>query len=215
MGGLDVKKKYERRRCKRNHYLSGRNVYWHKGKRSCLSCRKAYRRLTSYKRMERKYPGEIWKNVPYAKKYMVSNYGRVLSVFKYPPKLLKSAKTNKYGHVHVNIISDDGDTLTRTIHKLVMESFICMRPDGMVINHKNSIPDDNKLDNLEYVTASKNIRHAYITGNARRKLTIENIKEIRELRKKGETLVSIAKKFGIVNQMVSSIELGHAWSYIK
>jgi len=56
-----------------------------------------------------------------------------------------------------------------TVHQLVLLTFVGPRPVGMVINHKNFIRDDNRVENLEYVTAVEN--NNYSTFHGRRKKT--------------------------------------------
>ena len=49
-------------------------------------------------------------------------------------------------------------------HRLVWQHFFGDIPDGMQINHKNGIKDDNMPGNLEIVTPSENNKHAIRTG---------------------------------------------------
>jgi len=72
-------------------------------------------------------------------------------------------------------------------HRLVYHHFKGEIPHGMVINHINGIKGDNRPENLEVVTPSENMKHAFRTGllnskerhNAR-KLTNNQVSEIRE-----------------------------------
>jgi len=43
------------------------------------------------------------------------------------------------------------------VHVLVLESFVCPRPDGMQVCHNNGKPDDNRLENLRWDTPRNNV----------------------------------------------------------
>ena len=45
-----------------------------------------------------------------------------------------------------------------------MLTFIGTRPEGMVVNHKNGVKTDNRLENLEYITSRENTIHAFKMG---------------------------------------------------
>ena len=50
------------------------------------------------------------------------------------------------------------------VHRLVASAFI-PNPDGLpVVNHKDGNPLNNHVDNLEWVTQSQNMKHAWDTG---------------------------------------------------
>ena len=52
-------------------------------------------------------------------------------------------------------------------HRLIWESVHGPIPAGLQINHKNGVKSDNRIANLEAVTASENTLHAYRSGLAR------------------------------------------------
>jgi hypothetical protein len=58
----------------------------------------------------------------------------------------------------------DGKLFARLIHILVAEAFIGERPDGEEVNHKDGDKHHNRAANLEYLTRSENLRHAYRSG---------------------------------------------------
>lgn len=61
------------------------------------------------------------------------------------------------------ILRDDGVVASVSRHRLLALTFLPYRghPDNFWVNHRNGIPGDDRLENLEWVTASENIKHAY------------------------------------------------------
>ena len=62
------------------------------------------------------------------------------------------------------------------VHCLIALAFIGPRPDKYVVNHKDGVKTNNRVDNLEYCTASENSLHAHSTGLCNQ-LTKKNAKE--------------------------------------
>lgn len=119
-----------------------------------------------------------------------------------------------------------GRTEHNLVHAHVLESFIGPRPEGMQINHKNGIRNDNRLENLEYCTPQENIQHSYSVlnrtrkgakgeANAKSKLTAEQVTTIRQLYAAGgRSQQSIADEYGITQNMVSKIVLRQFWNHL-
>lgn len=125
---------------------------------------------------------EIWKDIPgYEDKYQVSNLGRVLSCDRHltgkkgkkyiiPKKILKPALCDGYWTV---AICKDDKLKTWRIHRLVAMTFIPNPENKPWINHISGVKTDNRIENLEWCTASENQKHAYKLGLSNSKAAIE------------------------------------------
>ena len=73
--------------------------------------------------------------------------------------------TEKNGYQRVKIENKElGCAVRTTIHRLVAEVFL-PNPEGKTqINHKDLNKQNNDVSNLEWVTPSENMKHAYANG---------------------------------------------------
>lgn len=111
----------------------------------------------------------------------------------------------------------NGVRISTGAHRLVYHHFKGEIPHRKVINHINGIKRDNRPENLEAVTPSENMKHAYRTGlrnqdgerNNASKLTDNQALEIRETYAIGGiTKTRLAAKFGVSQTTVSNIVRG-------
>ena len=110
---------------------------------------------------------EIWKDVlNYENHYMVSNLGNVKSIKLGKNLILKTRIRNKY--LAVNLCKE-GIIKDFSIHQLVAIAFLNHKPNGMtsVVNHKNLIKTDNRVENLEIVTARENSNLKHIKSSSK------------------------------------------------
>jgi len=102
---------------------------------------------------------EIWKPVVgYEGYYDVSSRGRIRSVNtkrrrKIVSRILKSGlRPDGYHNV---VLSREGVTRTRTVHRIVAEAFL--GPSELTVNHRDGDRGNNSVGNLEWLSIRENI----------------------------------------------------------
>jgi hypothetical protein len=133
---------------------------------------------------------EVWKRIPNFSRYEASSEGRLRSLnYKNSGKVkvLKPAETG--GYLKTMLLSDNGKYRSRYVHVFVCTAFKGKKPEALEINHIDGNKLNNAVVNLEYITKSENIKHAYRLGliepkvgskNGMAKLTEQDVAEIRE-----------------------------------
>ena len=96
---------------------------------------------------------EIFKDIKSNTDYQISNLGRVWS--KKSNRYMKPQK-DTCGYMRVQLYMGNGKARTEKVHRLVALAFID-NPDNLPeVNHINHIRDDNRVENLEWVTHKEN-----------------------------------------------------------
>jgi len=97
------------------------------------------------------------------KTYFVSSYGRILTTNPRYYGIMNPIYNGK-GYLQITLHTDKGPK-TIKMHRLVMLVFDYIPGcEFLEVNHKDCVKDNNRLDNLEWVTRSINIQHAINNG---------------------------------------------------
>lgn len=112
---------------------------------------------------------EIWKDIEdYEGLYQVSNFGRIKRVT--TGRILKGGK-NKDGYLLVRLYKNSIGS-TKGIHRLVAKVFIPNPENKPEINHIDEDKTNNKVSNLEWMTAKENTNHGTRNGRMSRSKSI-------------------------------------------
>jgi len=118
---------------------------------------------------------EVWLPIPgHEGRYEVSNLGN----FKSLPRTISwktrwgtiAQRPHKGGFIHPDPhhtgylqIKLGGKKIYRC-HKLVAAAFLGPCPEGMIVSHSDDNKQNNRADNLEYMSSPDNVKRAYRTG---------------------------------------------------
>ncbi|MDD5589230.1 MAG: NUMOD4 domain-containing protein [Candidatus Nanoarchaeia archaeon] len=175
---------------------------------------------------------EIWKDIEgYEGCYKVSNWGRIKSLGRtyyhshdkcnvsIKEKILKFNCNEKYYRVGLckNYVRKH-----YRVHRLVAETFIPNPERKPEVNHKNGNRFNNYVFNLEWVTPTENMRHAYKNGlkcglkgekNSQAKMTEKQVLEIRKIYPK-LSQGKLAKKYNVSVSLIKNVLKRRSWKHI-
>jgi hypothetical protein len=172
---------------------------------------------------------ETWKDViGYEGIYQVSNIGRIRSLdrvtchgHKRRGVILSSKKGNN-GYEKV-ILSKGNNKSHVSTHRIVAETFLIKDRDNFIVNHKDGNKLNNDVTNLEWVSNSYNIQHAFDNGlNHGRKGMKHHMAKLNDLQVRiikkslilGVRLTDLASIFNVSIGTISNIKNGNGWSHV-
>lgn len=166
---------------------------------------------------------EEWRDVVgYESYFRVSNHGKIFS--KRTNKILKT-HVHKSGYVIFSTRFDGKNSKATCfkVHRLIATAFLDNPYKKPVVNHIDGNKQNNHVDNLEWVTYSENLIHAYSTGlskpkkgdnNPQAKLTMIQVKEIRSRYKprcKVDGQRALGREFGVNKNTIRDVIEGRSY----
>lgn len=151
----------------------------------------------------------------YNEKYEVDRLGNVYSNGKKlnPPKYSKG--------YYVQKIYSNGEYIRIGVHRMIAQVFIPNPQNKPFVNHINGIKDDNRVENLEWVTSHENHIHAMNLGlkakgetHGNSKFKNEDIHKIKAMLKEHIPQRKIAKLFNVSQATIKDINIGKTWRHI-
>lgn len=169
---------------------------------------------------------EVWKDINgFEGLYQISNHGRVSSVKRQGSQggVLKFSigHQHKYPYIRLQDVRTNKKE-SWLIHRLVAIHFILNPENKPQVNHINSIRDDNRVSNLEWVTNMENVIHSQKAGrfnhtgedNNMSKLTTKEVVEIKLLQRKTNLNNSqIGRAYKVTRENIRDIRKGKLWKH--
>lgn len=122
------------------------------------------------------------------------------NIFSLVSKMKMLTSFNTAGYLMFNV-HDNGAQTSKMVHRFSYECFNGeIKDPTLVINHKDGIKTNNRLNNLELCSQKENVAHAKEYGLITTKLTKADILEIRDMAKRNLSCEEIHNKFSNVTK---------------
>lgn len=128
----------------------------------------------------------------------------------------------QWDYYSLGLIADCGNKKNMTIHRLIALTFLPNTDDLPEVNHIDGNKTNNTLSNLEWVTRSQNLKHAFAMGlndskgtlNGRATIQDEDVLSIYTDLMSGGQVSTLASKYGVSRGIISNIKRKKSWTHV-
>ncbi len=160
------------------------------------------------------------KDIPnYESLYFATIDGKIFSYPKKTRKGIREIVPHKGSNYNLIDLCKDGKIKKYLIHRLIAETFIPNPDNKPQVNHIDGNKRNNRVDNLEWCTASENQKHSISIGlrtckgekNSQSKINAEVALSIFKDKRQYK---EISKQYNVSIPTVSDIKRGYSWTHI-
>jgi len=154
----------------------------------------------------------------YENTYLITSHGEIIRNGK-----VRKVGVTRTGYQSV-VLCKNGVMKNYRVHRLVAEAFIPNPDNKPHVNHINGDKTDNRVENLEWVTQSENMQHAYSSGlrnpmngtkHTNSKLTESQVREMRHIYSLGHVTIQwIADLYNVSHNSISRIINNKTWKHV-
>lgn len=162
------------------------------------------------------------KRIPFLENYFVNKEGEVFSNNRGNKikKLKQSVCGTQYKRIYLRV--PDQKPKTFLVHRLVALTYLPKEEGKDFVNHIDGDKLNNSLENLEWVTSSENLRHAFRTGlksntgigNPKSVLSEGEVREIYYKLSEGSRVIDLSREYGITTSAIGKIKTKSNWQDI-
>ncbi len=168
---------------------------------------------------------ETWKTIAGFENYQISDKGRVksLNYAKRGFERILEPELMHDGYLRARLTKNGSKTRIH-VHRLVDLHFIPNPTNLPNVNHINGDRSDNRVENLEWISTSKNQIESYKKGHrvsvkgegvGTSKLKENEVRGIKNKLKNDWSIAGLAREYQVSENTIRKIKLGVTWKHIK